>query len=59
MVRGEKSSEMSPEDEKPKIYFSTLIMVTYRGVSLYSLHKDVSHFVTTQVPSEQSSTACS
>lgn len=46
MVRGEKSSEMSPEDEKPKIYFSTLIMVTYRGVSLYALHKDVLHIVT-------------
>lgn len=59
MVREEKSSEMSPEDEKPKIYFSTLIMVTYRGVSLYSLHKDVSHFVTSQLPSEQSFTDCS
>ena len=59
MVRGEKSSEMSPEDEKPKIYFSTLIMVTYRGVSLYALHKDVLHIVTWQVPSEHSSTACS
>lgn len=59
MVREEKSSEMSPEDEKPKIYFSTLIMVTYRGVSLYSLHKDVSHFSTSQVPPEQSFTDCS
>ena len=59
MVRGEKSSEMSPEDEKPKIYFSTLIMVTYRGVSLYSLHKDVLHFSTSQVPPEQSFTDCS
>ena len=59
MVRGEKSSEMSPEDEKPKIYFSTLIMVTYRGVSLYALHKDVLHFSTSQVPPEQSFTDCS